>query len=195
MKRNMKTLKRVFIPTGALTLALATLIFIPAQATAHGERVELDACTVAVGHHQLNVASYQSGTFGTNYCQHLPKTGPVSLFIDLDDRHLRSLPIAIEIYESHASPQSRALVSLPARTYPQGSIVIEHPINAPGKYVAVIALSEDGGTFKSSFPFTVGSSAAGFSGEPPVSVFLLLVIAAGVALYRIVAPRIPTPAA
>jgi hypothetical protein len=99
------------------------------------------------------------------------------------------ISIAVEIYEGRRSPRSRALVSLPARTYPHGSIAIEHSINAPGEYATVIALSEDGGIFKSIFPFTVGSSAAGLSGEPPVSVFVLLVVGAGAALYRVVATR------
>lgn len=186
MKRNSNSLKRVFTMG-----AVATLILIPTQATAHGgASVDTDACTVAVGHHQLNVATYQSGTFGTKYGRQLPKTGQVSLFIDFDDRHqhLRRLPIAVDVYEG-PSPRERALVSLPAQMYPQGSIAIEHTFDAPGEYTAVIALSEQGGTLKNSFSFTVGNSATGLNGAAPVSMFLLLVITAGAAVHRVVATK------
>ncbi|MFH0341354.1 MAG: hypothetical protein ACHBNF_04320 [Chromatiales bacterium] len=193
MKRNMNSLKRVFTATMTLAVALAILIFIPTQATAHTS-VDTDACTVALGEHLLNVAAYQSGTFGAKYCGQLPKTGQVSLFIDFDDRDLRRLPIAVDLYDGHPSPREMALVSLPAQMYPQGSIVIDRTFDVPGEYTAVIALSEHGGTRKNSFSFTVGNSAAGLIGETPVSIFFVMIAAAGAALYRVVTTRSPVPA-
>lgn len=193
MKRNMNSLKRAFTPTMTLAVALAILIFIPTQATAHAS-IDTDACTVALGQHLLNVAAYQSGTLGAKHCGQLPKTGQVSLFIDFDDRDLRRLPIAVDLYEGHPSPGEMALVSLPAQMYPQGSIAIERTFDAPGEYTAVIVLSEHGGTIKNSFSFTVGNSVAGLNGEAPIWIFFAMIAAAGAALYRVVTTRSPAPA-
>lgn len=192
MNRNGKSLTRVVTRTMTSAVAFAILTFMPTQATAHVS-VDTGACTVALGQHLVNVAAYQSGTFGTKYCGRLPKTGRVSLFIDFDDRDLRRLPIAVDLYKGHPSPRQTALMSLPARMYPQGSIAIESTFEAPGEYTAVMRLSEQGGSVKNSFSFTVGKGTAGLNGRAPVSVLFLMIAVAGAVLYRAVT-RGPVPA-
>lgn len=175
--------------TISIILTLCAVSLLPTKAAAHGgASVEATGCEVSAGAYQLQFSSYQSGGFGQKYCERVPEPGQTSLFIDFDNRQLRTVPITVEVIEgSHHGDGVNTVLSVPAKVYAQGSIELDHAFKQPGEYVVIARFADGAERFEARFPFTVGggTAAARFVADSgPLLMLLVLLVAVAGGLYH-----------
>lgn len=158
-----------------LFCAMLLPIFGASQALGHGGGDSMgdwdvaDACTVQKGHYTIHFTAYQE-TVGVgmvplmhelgseklkeefqSYCQGVPKTGKLSMAIDLYHEELREFPISVRIVEAvgvhedkGSSEHSHAILSLPPTVYRDGTVRVDTEIPKAGHYLAFLTLEKVG---------------------------------------------------
>jgi len=167
----MRTIERAIVAT--LLLIIGGLD--GAAVLAHGGAGRDGApCVLRLGAWRMEVSLYQPATRdGELYCDVVPGFGATVMVFDVLDDALREMPVELRLVRGGSS--SAALVNsgwddaalaaatvaqLPARTYPQGAMVLRREFADAGPYLALLrAAAPGGGEWRAAFPVTVSSSA------------------------------------
>ncbi len=113
-------------------------------------------CLVGNDFYAVNFTAIQEGRNqgGRNnfekYCQEIPSLGKTYLSIDLLDRDVRKMPIALRVVEEEFSEddgrppkEKRILARSPAKLYPNGTADIPADIAQPGHYALIATIGEE----------------------------------------------------
>jgi hypothetical protein len=156
--------------TGSCAIALAVLglLAMAGAATAHGSlTMDQDRCVLRLGKMLIHFAGYQPDKERTTeFCEDIPNVGRTVVVLDFVDDKLRDIPIEVRIIrddgtmDDHGKP---AVLSVPAKLYPTGTLTFSHTFDAPGKFVGLVMASSTPSTTSMSmarFPFSVGTAGA-----------------------------------
>jgi hypothetical protein len=156
---------------------LAALALLGSVSVAHahgGVSMEDDICVMRIGTMRAHVAGYQPEHRATQeFCEDIPEVGRAILVIDFTDPVLRESRIEFRIlrdtqklgakarYEAlgdAAQIDADTLLKLPARTYPRGTVTVDHQFTEAGWHVGVLTATnaQTGQAVHSVFPFRVG---------------------------------------
>lgn len=157
------------------TLAAALLAGAAASAWPHGGvSLEEDRCILRIGADRAHFAGYQpEHRASQEFCEDIPEVGRAVIVIDFVQPALRERVVEFRIlrdldglgvnarYEDLGDARriaERTLVALPARTYPRGTVNLDHRFGEPGWYIGLITATDpaSGKTENSVFPFRVG---------------------------------------
>jgi len=103
------------------------------------------------------------------YCQEIPVIGLTFLTLDMLDRDVRTLPIALKVVQeeldSNGSPNNhKVLVEVPSKVYKNGTVDTKYEFTQPGHYAVIAEFGEPDGMVTEDdrlrIPFTVAMSAA-----------------------------------
>jgi hypothetical protein len=165
----------------ALALFLALDV---STAFAHGGlAMDADYCKLRVGRYLMHFVGYQpdSPNATKEFCEDIPETGATIIVLDYIDEALRDLPTEVRVIRDTGDESNLDAVSvfhLPAKTYPSGSLSLEHKFSQSGRYVGLVTVHGPE-TFVSRFPFSVGKP--GFNWLQVVGA--IAAMAAAVGLY------------
>lgn len=141
----------------ALAVA-AMLLAYAGAAPAHGNlSMEADFCKLRVGKYVVHFTGYlPDGDVATReFCEDIPATGRALIVLDYLDAELRDLPVTFRIVDA-ASPDGPPVMDVPARSYPSGTLSVEHRFDRAGRFIGILSV-RDGGEHVARFPFSVGS--------------------------------------
>jgi hypothetical protein len=153
-------------------------------AFAHGGlAMDADYCKLRVGRYLMHFVGYQpdSPNATKEFCEDIPQTGATIIVLDYIDEALRDMPTEVRVIRDTGDESNLDAVSvfhLPAKTYPNGSLSLEHKFSESGRYVGLVTV-HGAEKFVSRFPFSVGKP--GFNWLQIVGA--IAVMAAAVALY------------
>mgnify|MGYP006278503807 CR=1 FL=1 len=103
------------------------------------------------------------------YCQEVPIIGLTFLTLDMLDRDVRTLPIALKVVQeeldANGMPNNqKVLVEVPSRVYKNGTVDTKYEFTKPGHYAVIAEFGEPDGMVTEDdrlrIPFTVAMSAA-----------------------------------
>jgi hypothetical protein len=168
----------------AIFFAVLMFGFMHERSLAHGNlSMDEDMCKLQLGKYLLHFTGYQPEATGSQeFCEDIPKTGPVVIALDAIDAELREMPIEVRIIQDageKGDAQAVAVLHLAPQRYPTGSISITHQFDQPGKFVGLVTAGEKG-EHVSRFPFSVGVSKPIYQKYLP----LILVVLFGFAFYK-----------
>ncbi|WP_330084509.1 hypothetical protein [Methylocystis iwaonis] len=123
-----------------------------------------DQCEISIGPDLIGVVSYMPDRSRDRFCGDFPSTGRIILTIDLIAERLRQLPIEVRIVREKNGPISLeedptpfTVAYLPPRLYPGGAVPMEHVFDESGAYAALITVTENSGTKRTTrFAINVG---------------------------------------
>ncbi|BDV35122.1 hypothetical protein [Methylocystis iwaonis] len=123
-----------------------------------------DQCEISIGPDLIGVVSYMPDRSRDRFCGDFPSTGRIILTIDLIAERLRQLPIEVRIVREKNGPISLeedpapfTVAYLPPRLYPGGAVPMEHMFDESGAYAALITVTENSGTKRTTrFAINVG---------------------------------------
>jgi hypothetical protein len=172
------------VGAAALGLALANV-----AAHAHGGlSMDKDLCKLRVGNYFMHFVGYQpDSAAATEFCEDIPATGRTVVVLDYIDAELRDLPTEVRIIRDTGSEANLDQITVfhkPAALHPTGTLHFEHVFSEPGKYVGLVSVG-NGEKLVSRFPFSVGKPRSVL----PMALAGVLIVAAGVVLYRLAARR------
>jgi hypothetical protein len=153
-------------------------------AFAHGGlAMDADFCKLRVGRYLMHFVGYQpdSPNATKEFCEDIPETGATIIVLDYIDEALRDLPTEVRVIRDTGDESNLDAVSvfhLPAKTYPSGSLSLEHKFSQSGRYVGLVTVHGPE-KFVSRFPFSVGKP--GFNWLQVVGA--IAAVAAAVGLY------------
>jgi hypothetical protein len=124
-----------------LIVAVA-LLASPRTSAAHGgSPLEKDPCRGEAGGRVIHFSAYQPEVNPTEeYCADVPATGSAILVVDLVDRALRTVPLALRLERADGSVAFES----PARPHPDGVMNAKVEFEAPGDYAVVVAFAAGG---------------------------------------------------
>lgn len=165
-----------------LALSLLVSVVIPVSSGAHGgaSGVDVDACRIPVGPHWVHFTAYQPQLTGTTeYCNSIPEIGSATLVFDYEGKALRNMTVEFEVTKE---PEGTRIFYKEPSTYPTGSANTTINFTEPGSYLAHVTLVNEGQKVDAHVPFTVGTSAGGFSTSTYIVIAVIL-IAVGYIFY------------
>jgi hypothetical protein len=165
-----------------LALSLLVSVVIPVSGWAHGgaSGVDVDACRIPVGPHWVHFTAYQPQLTGTTeYCDSIPEIGSATLVFDYEGKALRNMTVEFEVTKE---PEGTRIFYKEPSTYPTGSANTTINFTEPGSYLAHVTLVNEGQKVDAHVPFTVGTSAGGFSTSTYIVIAVIL-IAVGYIFY------------
>lgn len=135
-----------------LLIALLAGAFSGAAWAHGGATIDKDPCIQKTGERIVHFTVYQPDINPAGeYCADVPKAGPMIVVFDLVDPELRKVPLDVQVVKQSGSTREVAF-HLPPTTYPKGVINAEIRLDAPGRYVAMLAPE---GSAAVSFPMRV----------------------------------------
>ncbi|MBH2042885.1 MAG: hypothetical protein I8H87_04965 [Comamonadaceae bacterium] len=189
------------------TLSSALLAVAAASAWAHGGvGMEDDKCILRIGSDRAHFAGYQpEHRASQEFCEDIPEVGRAVIVIDFIHPALRERVVEFRIlrdadglgakarYEDLGDKDriaQRTMVALPAKTYPHGTVTLDHRFSEPGWYIGLLSATDpaSGKTETSVFPFRVG--VRNYWKYLPLP---LLFLGLAWLLYRLTGPRRKTP--
>jgi hypothetical protein len=154
----------------AMSLAVAS-----ASAWTHGGvGIEDDKCVLRIGSDRAHFAGYQpEHRASQEFCEDIPEVGRAVIVIDFIHPALRERVVEFRIlrdadglgakarYEDLGDKDKiaqRTMAALPAKTYPHGTVTLDHKFSEPGWYIGLLSATDpaSGKTEFSVFPFRVG---------------------------------------
>jgi hypothetical protein len=154
----------------AMSLAVAS-----ASAWTHGGvGIEDDKCVLRIGSDRAHFAGYQpEHRASQEFCEDFPEVGRAVIVIDFIQPALRERVVEFRIlrdadglgakarYEDLGDKDKiaqRTMAALPAKTYPHGTVTLDHKFSEPGWYIGLLSATDpaSGKTEFSVFPFRVG---------------------------------------
>lgn len=158
--------RRIAAPLAALACSAAL---------AHGGvGIEDDKCVLRIGAARAHFAGYQPDFRSSQeFCEDIPEVGRAVFVVDFIQPVLRERSVEFRILRDAsgrgakttladlgdaAAQAPNLLAELPARTYPRGTLTLEHRFTEPGWYVGVLSATDpaSGKVEHSVFPFRVG---------------------------------------
>ncbi|WP_205754937.1 hypothetical protein [Azoarcus sp. DD4] len=131
----------------------------------------------------MHFTGYQPEATGTKeFCEDIPETGHTVVALDAIDEQLRHLPIEVRIIRDtgdESNIDAVTVLHLKPKTYPTGSLSLEHDFPQPGRFVGLVTAVGDKETYVSRFPFSVASTSAALAKYVP----MVGVVLAGILLY------------
>ncbi len=103
------------------------------------------------------------------YCQEIPVVGLTFLTLDMLDRDVRTLPVALKVVQEELDANGlpnnqKILVELPSKVYKNGTVDTKYEFTQPGHYAVIAEFGEPDGMVTEDdrlrIPFTVAISAA-----------------------------------
>lgn len=183
---------------GAAWLALAA-----GSAAAHGGvSVEDDKCVLRIGANRAHFAGYQpEHRASQEFCEDIPEVGRAVIVIDFIQPVLRERVVEFRILRDvdglgtkarfedlgdAAKIDQRTQAVLPAKTYPRGTLTLDHRFSEPGWYIGIVSATDaaSGKTDHSVFPFRVG--VRNYWNYLPLP---LILIGLALLLYRFTGPK------
>lgn len=85
------------------------------------------------------------------FCQELPRVAKTYMSLDLLDRDVRQMPVAMKVVEQRLNPETEAVELLqtiaeqPARVYPNGVAEIQVAFEKKGHYLLIASIGEAAG--------------------------------------------------
>ncbi len=184
-------------------LGAALLTSASACASAHGGvSVEEDKCILRLGPNQAHFAGYQpEHRASQEFCEDIPEVGRAVIVIDFIQPVLRERVVEFRILRDVDGLGSKArledlgdartmaqrtLAVLPAKTYPRGTLTLDHRFSEPGWYIGIVSATDaaSGKTDHSVFPFRVG--VRNYWNYVPLP---LILIGLALLLYRFTGPK------
>jgi hypothetical protein len=112
------------------------------------------SCLVANDFYAMHFTSMQQGRNKNEahdfvkYCQEIPQIGMTFLTLDLLDRDVRNLPIAVRVVEEEFDQDgnpttSKTLKEVPAKIYKNGTLDTSVDISTPGHYALIAEIGDD----------------------------------------------------
>ncbi len=127
-----------------------------------------EECLEKLGPYHISFSAYHVLSAGDRKCRSIPAVGPVTLTLDFSDRVLREMKSEVRLIQAESwdaakdeesDATGKTLVTLPAKSYPQGLVMLEHKFPEPGYFVCVVTLEDAAGKKQVvRFPFKVASS-------------------------------------
>lgn len=132
-------------------------------------------CVVANDFYAVHFSAMQIGRQSgepsdyMKYCQEVPVTGVTFLTLDMLDRDVRTLPIALKVVQEELDANGlpnnqKVLVDVPAKVYKNGTIDTKYEFTQSGHYAVLAEFGESDGMVTEDdrlrIPFTVAMSAA-----------------------------------
>ncbi|KAF2990920.1 hypothetical protein OGR47_12565 [Methylocystis sp. MJC1] len=123
-----------------------------------------DQCEISIGPDLIGVVSYMPDRSRDRFCGDFPSTGRIILTVDLIAERLRQLPIEVRIVREKNGPISLeedptpfTVAYVAPRLYPGGAVPVEHVFEESGAYAALITVTENSGTKRTTrFAINVG---------------------------------------
>lgn len=155
--------KAAFIKIGFLL----TVLLSDSKALAQ-EQID-DECIRKIDPYYVYFTAFQPepGAMAQRFCQKLPTVGRVITTVDYEEQALRDMKTEIRIiqveswsdaFDEEKDTQAKTVVHVPAKTYPQGALTVEHTFTEPGYFVEVLNLESQGQVrHVLRFPFQVGA--------------------------------------
>jgi len=176
------------LKAGALGLALASAALFAAPAHAHGRLGAAEGrCRLFIGPDIMNFTGYLPEASKSEFCEDIPSTGPMIMVLDVEQDELRDMKVDIRIVKDvgesaeNENIEAVTVARSEPRTYPHGTINIEHTFPEPGYFVGIVTVTgENGERWVSRFPFSVGKS---FMRTLPVYLTLGFGVLAAFAIY------------
>ncbi len=187
-------------------LGSALLAVAAASAWAHGGvGMEDDKCVLRVGNSRTadaHFAGYQpEHRASQEFCEDIPEVGRAVMVIDFIQPVLRERVVEFRILRDASGKEAMAryedlgdagriaaetVVALPAKTYPRGTVTLDHRFSAAGWYIGLLSATDPatGKTEHSVFPFRVG--VRNYWKYLP---FPLVLMGVALLLYRFTRPR------
>jgi hypothetical protein len=112
-------------------------------------------CLIANDFYAMHFTALQKGrkhdetTEFVKYCQEIPAVGETFLTVDLLDRDVRKLPVALRVIEESYSQDGappkeiRTLSETPRQVYKNGTAETHVAIGEPGHYALIVSVGED----------------------------------------------------
>jgi len=136
-------------------------------------------CLIANDFYAMHFTALQKGrqrneaTEFVKYCQEIPTAGETYLTVDLLDRDVRKLPVALRVVEESASTDGaapkeiRTLSETPRQVYKNGTAETHVDITQPGHYALIVSVGEDPFSEDDNvrIPFSVGLPAPAPAGS------------------------------
>jgi hypothetical protein len=172
---------------GAVTLSGLFAMIPLGGAGAHGAvSMENDICKLKVASYFMHFAGYQPDRSITEFCEDIPMTGRTIIVLDFIDDALRDMPAAVQIMrqdksgsrDPDAAAAGPAVLDLPARKYPNGTITLNVAFKDAGNYMGIVTVG-DGSEYTASFPFSVGVNRSWYQ----IALWSMGVIASAVLLF------------
>ena len=147
-----------------IAICLGAAFIVPVSASAHGGvKLEQDECVFKIGPNTMHFVGYQRSGEEQEFCEDIAQTGPTVIGITAVSPDLRDMAIGVRVIKDVGAEQEKAdiegatVFSRPPKVYQNGSMTFEHDFKEPGRYVAIVTVSDDiGNAWTSRFPFTVG---------------------------------------
>ena len=147
-----------------IAVCLGAAFIMPVTASAHGGvKLEQDECVFKIGPNTMHFVGYQRSGEEQEFCEDIAQTGPTVIGITAVSPDLRDMAIGVRVIKDVGAEQEKAdiegatVFSRPPKVYQNGSMTFEHDFKEPGRYVAIVTVTDDiGNAWTSRFPFTVG---------------------------------------
>ncbi len=147
-----------------LAVFLGAASLTPIGASAHGGvKLEQDECVFKIGPNTMHFVGYQRSGEEQEFCEDIAQTGPTVIGITAVSADLRDMAIGVRVIKDVGAEKEKAdiegatVFSRPPKVYQNGSMTFEHDFKEPGRYVAIVSVTDDiGNAWTSRFPFTVG---------------------------------------
>ena len=157
-----------------------------------------DECIRKIDPYYVYFTAFQPepGSMAQRFCQEIPTVGRVITTVDYEEQALRDMKTEIRIiqveswddaFDEAKDAQAKTVVHVPAKTYPQGALTVEHTFTEPGYFVEVLNLESQGQVrHVLRFPFQVGAGGISWVTVTITLVFFALV---GAIVYYFSAQR------
>jgi hypothetical protein len=148
------------------SVVVATLLF---SGTALAPSQEDEKCWRKVADYDVHFSIYQAAFGDRPFCQDAPTTGDTALTLDFTDPALRQMPTEVRVIEAEswdaaedpeADGTGKPIGQLPSKTYPSGTVLMQHKFNAPGYFVEIVGIQDSTGKkHVLRYPFQLGQGA------------------------------------
>jgi hypothetical protein len=137
--------------------------------TALAPSQEDEKCWRKVADYDVHFSIYQAAFGDRPFCQDAPTTGDTALTLDFTDPALRQMPTEVRVIEAEswdaaedpeADGTGKPVGQLPSKTYPSGTVLMQHKFNAPGYFVEIVGIQDSTGKkHVLRYPFQLGQGA------------------------------------
>jgi hypothetical protein len=125
-----------------------------------------DLCAVRVGAGAIQISGYQPDYSQDKYCEEFPSPGKTILVFDLESPSMRERPIEVRIVKDGLGSRSegvdlaaRTEAYIAPRTYPSGTLTLEHDFTENGRFIILMTLTKPNGDKETAqFKFAVGQT-------------------------------------
>ncbi len=177
----------------ATSVVVGTLLF-PGTALAPSQ--EDENCWRKVEDYDVHFSIFQAAFGDRPFCQDAPTTGDTALTLDFTDPALRQMPTEVRVIEAEswdaaqdpeADGSGKPVGHLPSKTYPSGTVLMQHKFNAPGYFVEIVGIQDSTGKkHVLRYPFQLGGVGLNWSLAEigAVAGFVVLILAIVIWLRR-----------